>query len=436
MTTLTYPVPPPTVNNLDAQARTRLLRSTRKLGVVLGATPFLVEVTSPTASSNSVPITPRTKAYRREGRFFGHSPSSSISSDSDWDDSFLAMDARGTSLETSLPPLSVSLSIESPTKTKSSKSASKKPLAQPLLLRLRSVPIAPARSTTQKKAIRPLPPTPLSPAFSYNSTSIEGDSPDKERDARRKKMAKLTRTLGENIPPELVFPTPPSSSRSSLEDTSPSAPPKPRSKSISKPKAKVRALPPPPASAPTPTTAPSAQLRPTLAERRNQRRPRSLSLGSSAEFRRAVAMTHAEQKEDPTPQKKERKQKPAPLSLEKLYLPPVPQSQPREPPTSLKDIYTPPKLVQPPPRSTSISTKHRHARSSPSNIIVSPPQESQGRTSADGPAFSTMEGPSVSTGDKITRPQPNQGQRKEREWSGEWSHEMDEVVRRLRTLGR
>ncbi|KAF9456238.1 hypothetical protein BDZ94DRAFT_420697 [Collybia nuda] len=286
----TYPIPPPTVNNLDAQARTRLLRSTRKLGVVLGTTPMFLEIPT-TTTPTSVPITPRTKAYRREGRVFGHSPSSSISSESDFETSFLTVDTKGTSLETTLPAMSVTLSIESPPKKKSSKPASKKPLAQPLLLRLRSVPTAPARPA-HEKPIQPQPLSPLSPTFSQNSTSHDGSNPNKERDARRKKMAKLTRTLGENIPPELVFPTPPSSTRTSLE-TSPISPLRPRSKTVSKPKSKAVA--PPPASAPSSTTNSKAQLQihvppPTLAERRNRHRPRSLSLGSATELQKAMPL--------------------------------------------------------------------------------------------------------------------------------------------------
>ncbi|KAJ7651230.1 hypothetical protein FB45DRAFT_33052 [Roridomyces roridus] len=47
------------------------------------------------------------------------------------------------------------------------------------------------------------PPSPLSPTFSLNSPVTPPPAV-----TRRRKMDKLTRTLGENVPPELVFPAP------------------------------------------------------------------------------------------------------------------------------------------------------------------------------------------------------------------------------------
>lgn len=62
-----------------------------------------------------------------------------------------------------------------------------------------------------------LPRSPLSPSFANSPV-----------DLRRRKMAKLVRTLGENVPPELVFPNTTSKQqrrRSWSVDTSPSAKP-------------------------------------------------------------------------------------------------------------------------------------------------------------------------------------------------------------------
>ncbi|TFK33124.1 hypothetical protein BDQ12DRAFT_691533 [Crucibulum laeve] len=279
-----YPTPPPTTNTLDKEQRTRLLRSTRKLGAVLGTTPFLLEPLPPVPpipSSNSTytlscktPITPRTRAYRREGRVF---PSDTESSDDD--DSFDNRDSY-VFVPTHLPsapyqlqslPLLSPLPSPSSSSTPSSSRASSldvqrkplpipqprkdkgkgkatlrplppihialpslpmdlpgsqigvetkkrgRPLPQPLLLRLRSVPVAPndtragkrdsvLSSTTTTVQAQPL--SPLSPTFSVNTTTPERKRAPTDKEKRRK-MAKLTRTLGENVPPELVFGTSP-----------------------------------------------------------------------------------------------------------------------------------------------------------------------------------------------------------------------------------
>ncbi|KAF8875087.1 hypothetical protein CPB84DRAFT_1752779 [Gymnopilus junonius] len=78
-----FPVPPLTKNTLDREERSRLLRSTRKLGAVLGTTPKVVEpevLPSATASRGTNTGTSGTRSGRREGRIY-HSRSSSLSSE-------------------------------------------------------------------------------------------------------------------------------------------------------------------------------------------------------------------------------------------------------------------------------------------------------------------------------------------------------------------
>jgi hypothetical protein len=82
-------------------------------------------------------------------------------------------------------------------------------------LQILNIPTTPTTPTTPS----PLTPlSPLSPTFNSSNHSEFGSERDgkkqrnKERDQRRKKIAKLTRTLGENVPPELVFPSPVSAS--------------------------------------------------------------------------------------------------------------------------------------------------------------------------------------------------------------------------------
>ena len=168
---MTTSSPPLTTNTLDAEQRSRLLRSTRKLGAMLGATPLVLEVTPS-------PISPRTKSFRREGRVFPSSRSSI--------DSYVIVSST-----TPMAPYQPIL-LDLPTPSKQPKPTPKqkgaRPLAQPLILRLRSVPAKKARYS------------PITASFDFTASSSDPTQND-----RRKKMAKLTRTLGENIPPELVF---------------------------------------------------------------------------------------------------------------------------------------------------------------------------------------------------------------------------------------
>lgn len=174
-----FPTPPPTLNNLDPQQRTRLLRCTRKLEALLGTTPYLFEQVDP--------VSPRTaKAQRREARIFetpstpsNSSPSRSFSplkTTPDSDGSFVLV-TRTSSLENPLPPFKLTLDInvlaekqkggtslktstpkkkdrsnrpiksKSKSKTKTAPVASVKkgtvptPLPQTLVLCLRSVPV-------------------------------------------------------------------------------------------------------------------------------------------------------------------------------------------------------------------------------------------------------------------------------------------------------
>ncbi|TFK64797.1 hypothetical protein BDN72DRAFT_251901 [Pluteus cervinus] len=193
---------PPTSNNLDHEQRARLIRSTRKLGALLGTTPCLVEETAPaprrsTSSTISRPAIPPTFiAQSNPAKEWVYvalpgqshaSPSSSRSSSLDCE--------RPTHTEPSRPG--------SPSRKPSSSSRAKsRPAPQPLLLRLQTNPIS--SNSSQR------PPSPLSPTFSVTTVnSVPGPAPTyrSASDLRRKRMAKLTRTLGENIPPELVFGT-------------------------------------------------------------------------------------------------------------------------------------------------------------------------------------------------------------------------------------
>ncbi|KAF7360848.1 hypothetical protein MSAN_01114200 [Mycena sanguinolenta] len=136
---------PPTTHALPHAHRLRLMRSTRKLGELLGETPLLVE-TLPTATSSVSTHSRSASTFTSEAASHGDSSH----------------------------------------------------LARPMLLL--HLP-ATSSSTAERTSVQ----SPLSPTFSLTLNSPV--TPTFVVDTRRRKMAKLTRTLGENVPPELVFPT-------------------------------------------------------------------------------------------------------------------------------------------------------------------------------------------------------------------------------------
>ncbi|KAF9450692.1 hypothetical protein P691DRAFT_612324, partial [Macrolepiota fuliginosa MF-IS2] len=228
--------PPPTTNTLDPAQRKRLLKSTQKLGALLGTTPRVFEP----GTVLPPPLTPATRAFRREGKVFhNQSASSSTTSLSSlehesyvWVPSPTEMLMKhhknaSTPITIEFPLSGSGKAISSMAEHKRSRSSQQhsatvpQQLSQPLLYRLRSVPIPPptiSPAFTREKTlpqILPLSPiSPISPIFDAPakvSTKPRGQKELSESD-RRRKMAKLARTLGENIPQELVFGPPPRSS--------------------------------------------------------------------------------------------------------------------------------------------------------------------------------------------------------------------------------
>src|SRR3984957_1828163 len=139
---------PPTTNALDPTQRLRLLRSTRKLGALLGATPYSED--SSLQRSRSQPINSRSKLSKAP-----HPPP-------------LRLDATHQQQQL---------------------------LQQHNLLLLPDDIDPTSLSPNRPRAFTFPPPSPHSPDFTITPPAV----------ARRRKMAKLVRTLGENVPPELVF---------------------------------------------------------------------------------------------------------------------------------------------------------------------------------------------------------------------------------------
>jgi len=210
--TLGYPSSP-AANAINPSQRVRLMRSTRKLGAVLGTTPYLLDSQSDLPIS-LLPIGSKKRTHQKAQQPISscdhpssssllsihstsqmslHSDASSISSIS-----FRQFSHRGRVDEFPIVPPGI-------TKDSAGRKSETKP--RPLYLRLNPVPVSPSDSrfvlpTTpmpgDANVPSSFPPTPLSPTFSPNVNTP---------DMRRKKMAKLARFLGENVPPELVFPS-------------------------------------------------------------------------------------------------------------------------------------------------------------------------------------------------------------------------------------
>ncbi|KAJ7212831.1 hypothetical protein B0H12DRAFT_1242373 [Mycena haematopus] len=165
-------VVPPTTHSLPKPQRLRLMRSTRKLTALLGATPLLVDSEEHLRTFES-PLEPDPHEY----------PATimSILSSAERDPA----DGGPAALVSVLLPQST----QQPT----------------LLLRINTVPTRANRGRTNSQgwgrpaSLTGFLPLPMSP----------GDDDDEVHAvlaARRNKMARVTRILGENVPPELVFP--------------------------------------------------------------------------------------------------------------------------------------------------------------------------------------------------------------------------------------
>ncbi|KAH8111411.1 hypothetical protein DFH11DRAFT_634501 [Phellopilus nigrolimitatus] len=246
-TAMPFCCPPPTFNTLDPFQRARLVRTTRKLGRVLGTTPILLDATEPHelhdlnellpigpkfgSGSRSVTSSPsksqaskllKTKAARRHGSLFNipislnpsanlsSSSLSSVSTQSSTASAGTLRETKGfssgrqrkanapTPLVLKVKPVpSVTADSQLPIKPESKSLVS--PVAPPshactnTIIHRRSRSSSTILSSTSAGV-----PTPLTPSFRLRAAAVPAH--------RRQKLQKLARTLGENIPPALVFP--------------------------------------------------------------------------------------------------------------------------------------------------------------------------------------------------------------------------------------
>ncbi|KAI0690337.1 hypothetical protein C8T65DRAFT_671862 [Cerioporus squamosus] len=224
-TNVYFNAPPPTFNTLDTRQRTRLIRSTRKLGAVLGTTPQLVESESPISPEKIPTFSPGRDRKRRQGSIFEFPPSaapftynydspSASSSASSLALPRSSIDSHDSETSThSLPTLPMPRSFARHVREKSKSKGKQTALPTPLVLRLNAVPLPPSdprvqpatpdtavtvkTATLTARTPSSLPLTPTTPGTPVTPTVTE---------TRRKRLAKLKRTLGENVPPELIMP--------------------------------------------------------------------------------------------------------------------------------------------------------------------------------------------------------------------------------------
>lgn len=212
---------------------------------------------------NNSPTSSRIKAVRRKGQLFD-SPTSPISSSTD-SESDLFANAREQSNDSDLHSPSSSTCSLSPltaghpvtkgnlnnnraisgrvkagnTRAKTTKTEGPQRLAQPYLLQLRSLPVpltANIKPSNSAVAFNSKSLSPTSSCFNMLSTTTHPPR-DLSFDARarQKKLAKLERFLGENVPPELVFPSSTTTPTTPLQRTTSVLDPGPRGKVSHKP---------------------------------------------------------------------------------------------------------------------------------------------------------------------------------------------------------
>ncbi|KAJ7776348.1 hypothetical protein B0H16DRAFT_1506429 [Mycena metata] len=178
---------PPTTHALPHAQRAHLIRSTRKLGDLLGETPLLVESSAGAQTlfsrSHSRSASTMSTESKRSARIFMSSP-------------------RTSSLGLGAVPAFGDATVHAES------SPAPTTISRPMLfLRLPAAGSPPSPAAAER--MTPLP-SPLSPTFGLALNSPATPPPTLDT-SRRRKMAKLMRTLGENVPPELVFPTAPTS---------------------------------------------------------------------------------------------------------------------------------------------------------------------------------------------------------------------------------
>ncbi|KAI9441472.1 hypothetical protein H4582DRAFT_1932888 [Lactarius indigo] len=185
-------LPPSTTNKLDSVQRTRVMRSSRKLGAVLGATPFLIESNgcSITATLHTASSKPENDHVRVESpmQIKRHRRQCSIVEEPLIHSELSPFAASKESLLT----MSESSIEEIPMLSAKSRRSADAP--RPLVLCLNSAPLS---SPDSDVLLQSIPLTPLSAKTEVPPTPTTPIEPSRA-EARRRKMARVVRKLGED----------------------------------------------------------------------------------------------------------------------------------------------------------------------------------------------------------------------------------------------
>jgi len=218
---------PPISNDLEAEKRSfHRQRSTRRLEAARKTTPAFLDLDSKKdVTITNSPTSPRTRAVRRKGQLFNPSTSPISSGESD---DYIFVNAQVQSEPYSpksqysrIPPLprnrvtngnsncGKSGKDRAGVMAKTKKAEGPQRLAQPFLLQLRSLPvpadIKPSNIPVTNNSRSLLPISSCSNMDDSTTATRPHDRDVLTPEQKSRKLAKLCRTLGETIPPELVF---------------------------------------------------------------------------------------------------------------------------------------------------------------------------------------------------------------------------------------
>ncbi|THH31653.1 hypothetical protein EUX98_g2554 [Antrodiella citrinella] len=234
--TITFPRPPPTCNTLSSQERTKLLKTTAKLGSVLGSTPHVMDdaFDLPSPILTSIPA----RKARLRSWSFRSKKASSDTSDSESDTSPTPCTSSSSRASSSSTSSSASSSLDSSEASWRARLPEKRPPLLRLGMSKRLMKSA-RRSVISQPTLESIPgsppPPPQAPSSSpycdiidlysdyekddpfgtyANSSYVELSSTvpmptfaiPSDASLRREKMRRLKRKLGEQIPVHLVFP--------------------------------------------------------------------------------------------------------------------------------------------------------------------------------------------------------------------------------------
>ncbi|KAF7304022.1 hypothetical protein MIND_00633400 [Mycena indigotica] len=181
---------PKTTHALKSEQRTRLIRSTRKMEAVLGETPFFVD-SSPRSSLLSAPSQLQSTTETRRARAaYIYTPTPRRSSLENLEEEGGPAAYSRPVLAVRLPPSSGSYRSHAPNDSIESPLMSAASMSTTFSF---SIPFTPGHESKRSSGS-------VSSASSMTAAAAI-------RRARTRKLAKVTRTLGERVPQELVFPT-------------------------------------------------------------------------------------------------------------------------------------------------------------------------------------------------------------------------------------